>query len=263
VLSSQVAGANQFEMSMLQRRIRRHGRVGTSVALAVGLWATAGGGFGTVAGPGEVVAAAVNVSQAPPTRPDPVELAARLQARYKAVSDFSADFVQSYRGGVLRKTTTERGTVLVKKPGLMRWTYTSPEDKLFVSDGRKMYIYVPADRQVMIRNMPVADQASSPILFLLGRGDITRDFIVESTTVEEAPAGSWTLKLTPRQPQAEYEWLALAVDPQTLAIRTLVARDGQGGTSAFVFTNLKENVGLSDKSFSFRIPRGVDVMTEG
>lgn len=248
---------------MLQRRIRRHGRAGTSVALAVGLWATAGGGFGTVAGPGEVVAAAVNVAQAPPTRPDPVELAARLQARYKAVSDFSADFVQSYRGGVLRKTTTERGTVLVKKPGLMRWTYTSPEDKLFVSDGRKMYIYVPADRQVMIRNMPVADQASSPILFLLGRGDITRDFIVESTTVEEAPAGSWTLKLTPRQPQAEYEWLALAVDPQTLAIRTLVARDGQGGTSAFVFTNLKENVGLSDKSFSFRIPRGVDVMTEG
>jgi outer membrane lipoprotein carrier protein len=195
--------------------------------------------------------------------PSPAALAARLQAHYANVNDFSADFVQSYRGGVLRRTTTERGTVLVKKPGLMRWTYTSPEDKLFVSDGRKMYIYVPADRQVMVRNLPAADQASSPVLFLLGRGNLTRDFTAEAAVLDDAPAGSWTLKLTPRQPQAEYDWLALAIDPDSLSIRMLVARDGQGGTSTFVFSNLKENVGLSDKPFSFRIPRGVDVITEG
>ncbi len=203
------------------------------------------------------------VGQTTAQPPPPAALAARLQARYANVNDFSADFVQSYRGGVLRRTTTERGTVLVKKPGLMRWTYTSPEDKLFVSDGRKMYVYVPADRQVIVRNLPAADQASSPVLFLLGRGNLTRDFTAESAVLDDAPAGSWTLKLTPRQPQADYDWLALAVDPESLAIRRLVARDGQGGTSTFVFSNLKENVGLSDKPFSFRIPRGVDVITEG
>ena len=80
-------------------------------------------------------------------RQSPDQLAKALQQRYQAVRDFKADFVQTYRGGVLRTQTQERGTVSVKKPGLMRWIYTSPERKEFVSDGVKMYSYVPEDRQ--------------------------------------------------------------------------------------------------------------------
>jgi outer membrane lipoprotein carrier protein len=211
-----------------------------------------------------LLASAVGLAQAPAATdaPPPAEqLAGRLQARYEGVQDFSADFTQSYRGGVLRRTATERGHVLIKKPGRMRWTYTSPEDKLFVADGQRMYVYVPVDKQVMVREMP-ADGAT-PIMFLAGRGNLARDFRAERTTVEGAPAGSWTIKLTPRQAQPEYEWLAVALDPRTLAIRMLVAQDGQGGVSTFTFTNLKENVGIPDKTFSFRIPRGVDVITEG
>ena len=59
----------------------------------------------------------------------PQDLARALQARYQNVRDFTADFVQSYRGGVLRTETRERGTVMVKKPGRMRWIYTNPERK--------------------------------------------------------------------------------------------------------------------------------------
>jgi outer membrane lipoprotein carrier protein len=199
----------------------------------------------------------------PPGAPSAEEFARRLQAKYNGVRDFSADFVQTYRGGVLRKTATERGYVVIKKPGLMRWTYSSPEDKLFLADGVKMYMYVPADRQVIVRSMPATHTASSPVLFLVGKGNIVRDFRAEYAVVNGAPANTWTLKLTPRQPQKEYEWLALVVDPATLGLRMLVAQDGQGGTSTFSFANLKENVGVSDKVFSFRIPKGVDVITEG
>jgi outer membrane lipoprotein carrier protein len=198
----------------------------------------------------------------PPGAPPAEELAKRLQARYDAVRDFTADFSQTYRGGVLRKTTTERGTVAVKKPGRMRWTYQKPEEKLFVSDGSRMYMYVPADRQVMVSRVPAADIANSPMLFLLGRGDVSRDFTAEYAEVPAAPADAWALRLTPRQRQREYEWLAVVLDAKTLALRMLVARDGQGGTSTFTFANLKENVGLPDKTFSFQIPRGVDVITE-
>ncbi len=70
-------------------------------------------------------------------RPAPDALAKSLQQRYQGIRDFSADFVHSYRGGVLRTQTQERGTVSVKKPGRMRWTYTAPEKKEFVSDGRE------------------------------------------------------------------------------------------------------------------------------
>src|SRR5918995_4504762 len=103
-------------------------------------------------------------------------VARSLQARYANIRDFSADFVQTYRGGVLKTQTQERGTVVVKKPGKMRWVYTSPDRKELVSDGRKIYWYVPEDKQVRVNDVPPEDQATTPALFLSGKGDIVRDF---------------------------------------------------------------------------------------
>src|SRR5207237_5836483 len=104
------------------------------------------------------------------------ELARALQKKYDTIKDFSADFVHAYEGGVLRKPITERGRLLVKKPGKMRWDYTSPEQKQFVSDGVKMYSYIPQDKQVIVSSVPRDDQAATPALFLAGKGSLTRDF---------------------------------------------------------------------------------------
>jgi outer membrane lipoprotein-sorting protein len=76
-------------------------------------------------------------------------------------------------------------------------------------------------------------------------------------------AGAVALKLTPRSSQPDYEYLVVALDPVSLQIRSLTTRDRQGGDSTLVFTNLKENQRISDKEFAFRIPRGVDVITDG
>ena len=75
--------------------------------------------------------------------------------------------------------------------------------------------------------------------------------------------GTLALKLTPRRSQPDYEYLVVAVDPATTQIRALTTRDRQGGDSTLIFSNLKENQGISDKEFAFRIPRGVDVITDG
>jgi len=195
------------------------------------------------------------------TRPAPDGMARALQQRYQGIRDFAADFVHMYRGGVLRTQTIERGTVVIKKPGRMRWVYTSPEKKEFVSDGLKVYSYLPQDRQVMVTVLPPDDQATTPVLFLAGKGDIGRDFT--AAYAETSPAGTTALRLTPRRPEAEYEYLVVAVDPVTLQIRGLTTRDHQGGDSTLTFDNLKENTGISDKAFVFRIPRGVDVITDG
>ena len=202
--------------------------------------------------------AVVGAAAAPPTAS---ELAATLQRKYDGVKDFSADFVHAYEGGVLRKQITERGKLQVKKPGKMRWEYIAPEEKLFVSDGVKMYSYIKQDKQVIVSNVPAADQATTPTLFLAGKGSLTRDF---TPSLVDAPAGSppgsQGLKLVPKARQREYDWLTLVVDPVGLAIRGLVTVDAQGGTSRFSFTNLKENVGVADKAFEFKMPRGVDVV---
>ena len=192
-------------------------------------------------------------------RPSPAELARNVQARYAKVRDFSAEFVHTYEGGVLRRKAEEKGTVLIKKPGKMRWTYREPERKLFVSDGQKLYAHIPADKQVIVSK--VANEASTPALFLSGKGDILRDFEV-SFPRETPPPDGYLLQLVPKSHEPEYERLLLTVDKKTLALKGLVADDHQGGRSTFSFVNLKENIGISDKEFVFQIPKGVEVVAD-
>ena len=183
-----------------------------------------------------------------------------LQQKYSAVKDFSTEFVHTYQGGTLRKRLTERGRLLIKKPGKMRWEYTEPEEKLFVSDGVKIYFYIPQDKQVIVSSVPFDDEATTPALFLAGKGSLTRDFTPSFVDPpDDMPPGSRALKLVPKTTERDYDWMVLSIDPGTLALRGLVTMDAQGGTSSFTFTNLKENVGLADRSFFFKIPRGVDV----
>jgi outer membrane lipoprotein carrier protein len=116
---------------------------------------------------------------------------------------------------------------------------------------------------VFVGTVPLDDSASTPALFLTGKGDLTLDFTASSGEVPSwAPAGTRALKLVPRKPQPDYDWLVLLVEPGTLALRGMVTADTQGGTSTFSFSNLKENVGLTDKEFTFKMPRGVDVITD-
>jgi outer membrane lipoprotein carrier protein len=194
--------------------------------------------------------------------PTAEELAQALQRKYDAIRDFSADFVHTYRGGVLKRQLTERGRLVVKKPGRMRWDYTSPEPKQFVSDGAKIYFYIPADKQVVVSPMPSDAEATTPALFLTGKGRLTTDFVPSLVDLPAGlPAGSRALKLVPKSKQPDYDWLVLAVDPATLSLRGLMTADAQGGTSTFAFSNMKENTGVADNQFTFKIPRGVDVVT--
>lgn len=189
-------------------------------------------------------------------------LARAVQTHYQQVRDFTADFEQTYVGGALKRRTVERGTVAIRKPGRMRWDYQNPEKKLFISDGTRMYFYVPADKQVRVSALPADGRVPTPILFLAGRGDLLRDFRVEEVAAPGGVAGVRALRLRPVKPEPEYETLTLVVDSSSYAIRQLVVLDGQGGTSTFGFTNLKENVGVPDSRFVFTMPKGVDVVTQ-
>jgi outer membrane lipoprotein carrier protein len=189
--------------------------------------------------------------------PTAADLAARVQARYNTIRDFTADFTQRQTSPLLPKPVLERGDVKVKKPGRMRWTYATGDRNQVVSDGTMIYFYFPSDRYVSPSPMPKGDEASTALLFLAGQGNLTRDF--EVSLAADQPAGEWRLLLRPRTKDADFESLTLEVDRATLAFRGLVTVDEQGGTSAFRFTNLRENRGLSDREFEFSVPRGVEV----
>ena len=210
-----------------------------------------------------IVLLAVSAGPAAATRQSATapQLAASLQAKYDGIRDFTADFTQQYESGILRKKLVERGRLQIKKPGKMRWDYTAPDKKVFVSDGGRIYLWVPADNQVTISPAPREAEATTAMQFLTGRGNIARDFTV--TFTDNPPAGMYGLRLQPKLQERDYDWLQLAVDRQTMQIRMLTAADRQGGQSTFTFANFKENVGLSDKAFEFKIPRGADVINAG
>lgn len=207
-----------------------------------------------------VLAAAAAGARQTPNRPPAVDVARQIQRSYESIRDFSADFVHSYTGGVLGQQVTERGNLVIKKPWKMRWTYTNPEKKLFVSDGIKLYSYIPQDKQVYISSVSIGDETSTPTLFLAGKGNITRDFVVTWAEVAQAPRDSYALKLTPIRKERDYDWLILVVDQRSLQVRMLVTTDRQGGQSTFSFSNLKENINVPDREFTFQIPHGVEVI---
>ena len=194
-------------------------------------------------------------------QPSAADVANQIQQNYDRVRDFTADFTHEAESGVLRKKLVERGTVMVKKPGKMRWNYKAPEEKVFVSDGTRMYMHTPADNQVIVSAVPTDDQATTAVLFLTGKGNLARDFGV--SFVDGAPVGTYALKLQPRLAERDYDWLQLVVDRTTFRILALTAADKQGTRSTFTFSNFKENVGLPDKTFAFTIPRGADVIQAG
>jgi outer membrane lipoprotein carrier protein len=191
--------------------------------------------------------------------PSAQEVAASLQRKYDTIRDFSADFVHTHEGGVLRRKREERGTLIVKKPGKMRWNYKSPDEKVFVSDGVRLIQYFPEENRALVSAVPEDDQAA--VLFLAGRGNLTRDFNVSFS--QGGATSAWTLRLEPKQPQPEYDWLEITAARDTLRLQSLTVAEKQGSRSTFLFTNFKENTGIADKTFAFSIPRGAEVTNAG
>jgi outer membrane lipoprotein carrier protein len=185
--------------------------------------------------------------------PSAEDLARRVDARQKSVRDLTARFTQSYRSGVLGREVVERGTLAIKKPGRMRWEYKEPEKKLFVSDGKQFFFYVPADRQVIVKDQ--AGEQGIPAFLLAGQG------ILEQFQVFAEPplAGRERLRLVPRKPDGEVERIYLDVDAEA-RVRAIEVWDVQGGHSRFQFEDVKENLGLPDAQFKFEVPRGVEVV---
>jgi hypothetical protein len=109
---------------------------------------------------------------------------------------------------------------------------------------------------------PSGDAPATPILFLLGRGQLARDFTPSLPgAVAAPPPDSVALALVPKTPVPDYDRLTLVVDRATLGLRMLIARDGQGGTSTFVFSKLRRTSACRYAQFASRFPKGADVVT--
>jgi outer membrane lipoprotein carrier protein len=180
-----------------------------------------------------------------------------MQRRYSAVSTIRANFRQTYRAPGIEQI--ESGAFWLKKPGLMRWEYRQPEEKLFIADGKQSYLYTPQDKQVIVQSFTLSDMHSTPLEFLLGAGDISKSFVPSwETEFKPRSENSTMVRLTPRENEPEYAFLVLEIDRANFDLHGIVIREHSGNTSRFEFTDLATNIKVGNRDFEFKVPKGVE-----
>src|SRR5260221_12834235 len=119
---------------------------------------------------------------------DVLTVAAAVDAHYNHMRTLQTEFTEVYRGSGIERT--ESGTLWLKKPGKMRWEYRSPREKLFVSDGKNAWFYVPGDRQARRTDARKLDDIRSPLAFLLGKIKLEKELQGLSLAPDLAPAAA-------------------------------------------------------------------------
>lgn len=198
---------------------------------------------------------------APPASERPFDmnsLIEGLQNKYSRMRGLEAEFTQVYRGADGR-TLREAGRLLLKRPGKARWDYTQPEKKVFVSDGKNIYFYVEGESQATHTSIKESADPQIPFLFLLGRGNLRRDFSSIETANDERPvaAGNVVLRLVPKRAPEEFKQLMVEVDPSSFEVRRMIIFERGGARMDFLLSNVRENYVAPDSQFQFSPPPGV------
>jgi|ERR1700691_1374691 outer membrane lipoprotein carrier protein len=190
--------------------------------------------------------------------------AAAVDEHYNHLRTLETQFTEIYRGNGMERT--ESGTLWLekgglKKPGKMRWEYRSPEDKLFVSDGKDAWFYVPADKQVRKTLAKRLEDVRSPLAFLLGKSKLEKELQGLSIAPDVKPldAGDRVLRGTPEAMADLVSEILIEVTPQH-EINRIVIDLVDGSTTEYRFTDQKENVAISERQFEFTPPAGTETV---
>jgi len=183
-----------------------------------------------------------------------------LQRRYEAVRDVRADIVQTSRSVALGSSASEqltsKGSVVLAKPGKMRWSYEEPEPSLVVSDGETLWIYDPALREAQKLPATQGYLSGAAVEFLLGVGEIRRAFEISAIACDDQHA---ELRLVPREPSS-YERLEIAVDPRSGDLSRTTVFFVLGNATEIAFSNIELNLDPAPDVFRFEPPPDVRVI---
>ncbi len=191
--------------------------------------------------------------------PDVHAIAQAVDERYNHLRSLQGEFTEIYRGAGMERT--ESGTLWLKKPGKMRWEYRSPREKLFLSDGKDAWFYVPGERQVRRTAVKKLDDLRSPLAFLLGKTKLEKELQGLSLAPDVTPsaAGDVVLRGIPKSLANRVRQVLLEITPEHWISRILI-EEVDGSTTDYRFSSQRENVAVPDQRFQFTVPGGVEVI---
>lgn len=186
-------------------------------------------------------------------------LADAVDRHYNHLRSLQCEFTETYTG--LGMDRSESGTLWLKKPGKMRWQYRSPNDKLFVSDGKDAWFYVPGEQQVRKTEVKKLDDLRSPLAFLLGKTKLEKELLGLSLAPDVSPLNpaDAVLRGKPRNLADRVNQVLLEVTPE-YAIARIIIDSTDGSTTEYRLTDQKEGVPVADSLFQFKVPPGAEVI---
>jgi outer membrane lipoprotein carrier protein len=189
-------------------------------------------------------------------------LAAAVDTHYNHLRSLETEFTEVYRGSGMERTET--GTLWLKKPGKMRWEYRSPREKLFVSDGKDAWFYVPADRQARKTQARKLEDLRSPLAFLLGKTKLEKELRGLSLAPDVAPlaSGNVVLRGVPQALADRVSEVLVEVTPD-YRIARIVIQEVDGAATEYRFGAMKEDVAIADGRFDFKPPAGTETVDGG
>lgn len=179
----------------------------------------------------------------------------RIQGFYEQTTGVTGQFHQRVELAI-GHVEEAWGAFSLKRPGMMRWEYEGPEQRLLVTDATTLWAYTPADRQVIVQDLK-AGVASLPFDFLMGAGNLKEHFVLREA---EDQGDSYRLVLRPRRPDALLHEMEMQVDATTLYIRSLTLLDPYENRTVMRFSHLRVNGDIPADLFSFVPPPGVKIL---
>ena len=183
------------------------------------------------------------------------DLAQRVDRHYNQLHSLKAGFTESYEGLGIKRS--ESGTLLLLKPGRMKWDYSSPAGKLFLLDGKYAWFYSRGDSQVQRIPARELDDLRSPLRFLLGHTEIEKE--MNSLSPASAPNGGFTLTGQPKGQEKRVARLTLTVTADGV-ITAIEVEEADGALTRFTFTGEIDNTPIPPETFRFTAPAGIPVV---
>jgi outer membrane lipoprotein carrier protein len=203
------------------------------------------------------LSAALLATASPAT--DVKTLAAAVDEHYNHLHSLQAQFTELYRGSGIERT--ESGTLWLKKPGKMRWEYRSPREKLFVSDGKDAWFYVPADHQARKTAARKLDDIRSPLAFLLGKTKLEKELDALSLAPDIPPSApeNVVLRGVPRALADSVNEILLEIAPDKRIVR-IVIDEVDGSVTEYRLSDQQEDAAIANSRFQFRPPAGTETI---
>ena len=183
-----------------------------------------------------------------------------LQKKYSRVRDLRMEFIQSSKSP-RRAAKTATGTLVLKRPRMMRWEYKTPIEQLYVSNGKTVFFYLPQEKQVQKTKVNESQDQRIPFLFLLG-GNLKRGFSRVEWASQEKPffQGNRIILVYPKKGIDEFARILMEFSPQTFQLQRATVFEVDGTMNEFVFTNIQQDLGTAAGIFDFKAPPGTEVI---